>query len=203
VDIKQLQSLNFWARNRAAGIEVSCVNYKDVERVDTTMIEPILGAGLMSESVEMIKPAMFSWLKLQDTNANIIITLMLIVSSIAMVSALIVLILENTNMIGVLKALGCRNKIIQEIFLFNGSYLILTGLLWGNITGIALCFLQLKYGIIKLPVETYYVSQVPIELSFVNIVWLNLGSFAACMVMLIAPSFIVSRINPATTLRYS
>src|SRR5665213_1991298 len=128
---------------------------------------------------------------------------MAVVSAIAMVSALIVLILENTSMIGLLKALGLRNLNIQQIFLIDGAYLIFWGMLIGNVIGITMCLIQQYYKVIPLDQATYYVPYVPIYFSWVYVLLLNLGAFFACMLMLILPSFIVSRITPVRTLRYS
>jgi lipoprotein-releasing system permease protein len=119
-----------------------------------------------------------------------------------MISALIVLILENANMIGILKALGMTNWGIQRIFIMDGAYLILLGLLFGNMAGLSLCLLQSHYGLIKLSQETYYISQVPIYLNWKYITVLNALAFFSCMLMLILPSFITSRIKPAITLKY-
>jgi len=157
---------------------------------------------LEATSIREINSAIFSWLDLQDTNAEIIIGLMVIVSAIAMISALIVLILENTSMIGLLKALGMTNWGIQKIFIMDGAYLITLGLLIGNAAGLSICFLQSHYGLVKLPQETYYISQVPIYLSLKSVAILNAIAFFSCMLMLILPSFITSHIKPAVTLKY-
>ncbi len=201
VDLGQIQKLNFWNYRQVGGFEVKCTNFKKVEEDEKT-INKVIGQDLEATSIRKVNSAIFSWLDLQNTNAAIIIILMVIVSAIAMVSALIVLILENANMIGVLKALGMTNWGIQKIFIMDGAYLILFGLLIGNISGLSLCWLQSHYGLVKLDQETYYISQVPIYLGWKYIVALNVGAFLACMLMLILPSFITSRIKPAVTLKY-
>jgi lipoprotein-releasing system permease protein len=202
VDIGQIQKLNFWTSSQVGGFEILCNNFNDVDKVEDS-VNNVIGQNLNAESIKKINSAIFSWLQLQNTNAAIIIILMAIVSAIAMISALIVLILENTNMIGLLKALGSRNVSIQQIFLIDGAYLILWGLFWGNLIGLTLCYLQSHYGLIKLDQETYYVSQVPIYLNWKYVLVLNGGAFFSCMVMLILPSFIISRILPVRTLKYS
>ena len=202
VDIAQIQRLNFWTADQVGGFEILCNNFKDVDKVEETA-NNVIGQNLNAESIKKINSAIFSWLQLQNTNAAIIIILMAIVSAIAMVSALIVLILENTNMIGLLKALGSRNVSIQQIFLIDGAYLIVWGLFWGNLIGLSLCYLQSHYGLIKLDQATYYVSQVPIYLNWKYVLVLNAGAFFSCMLMLILPSFIISRILPVRTLKYS
>jgi lipoprotein-releasing system permease protein len=202
VDLGQIQNLNFWGKDSIGGFEIQCNSFEDIDKVEAA-IDQRLSQTLQTQTVKGINSAIFSWLELQNTNAAIIIILMLVVSAIAMISALIVLILENTNMIGLLKALGARNITIQKIFLINGAYLVLRGMALGNIIGLTLCFVQKKFGLIKLPQETYYVSQVPIYLNSFYIETLNLWTFSACMLMLILPSFIISRIVPVRTLKYS
>jgi lipoprotein-releasing system permease protein len=202
VDIAQIQKLNFWTSDQVGGFEIRCNNFNEVNKIEDSVNKNI-GQNLVAESITKINSAIFSWLDLQNTNAAIIIILMSIVSAIAMISALIVLILENTNMIGLLKALGARNISIRQIFLIDGAYLILWGMLWGNLIGLSLCFLQNHYGLIKLPQETYYVSEIPIYLNWKYILAINCGSFLSSMLMLILPSFIISRILPVKTLKYS
>ena len=200
-DIGQIQNLNFWKPNQVGGFEVTCNNFKKIDENEAA-INKIIGQDLVATSIRKTNAAIFSWLDLQNTNAFIIIALMVIVSAIAMVSALIVLILENANMIGVLKALGMTNWGIQKIFIMDGCYLILLGLFYGNAVGLSLCWLQSHFGLIKLPQETYYISQVPIYLNWKYIILLNSLAFFSCMLMLILPSFITSRIKPAVTLKY-
>lgn len=201
VDIEQIQNLNFWTPGQVGGFEVTCTNFKNVEE-NEKIINKIIGQDLEAISIKKVNSAIFDWLDLQNTNAAIIIILMVIVSAIAMISALIVLILENANMIGLLKALGMTNWGIQKIFILDGAYLIALGLLFGNIAGLSLCWLQSHYGLIKLSQETYYISQVPIYLNWKYVAVLNAGAFAVSMLMLILPSFITSRVKPAVTLKY-
>ena len=128
---------------------------------------------------------------------------MVVVAAINMISALLILILERTNMIGILKALGANNWLIQRVFLFNATYLITKGLIWGNIIGIGLCWLQLHFGFLKLPQETYYVPVIPISLKIWPIVLLNLGTLFCCFIMLLLPSLIVSKITPIKSIRFA
>lgn len=202
VDNAQIQKLNFWTSDQVGGFEVLCNNFNEANKVEAEVNKKI-GQNLVAESITKINSAIFSWLDLQNTNAAIIIVLMSVVSAIAMISALIVLILENTNMIGLLKALGARNNIIRRIFLIDGAYLILWGMFWGNLIGLLLCFIQGHFGLIKLPQETYYVSEIPIYLNWKYVLAINAGTFLTSMLMLILPSFIVSHILPVHTLKYS
>lgn len=202
VDIGQIQNLNYWNHNQVAGFEVECNSINDAGDMEP-VINDLIGQTLEAKSLKKINYALFSWLEIQDTNAVIIIVLMTIVSVMAMISAFIVLILENTSMIGLLKAVGLANRSIQQIFLFNGAYMVFKGLLAGNLLGISLCLLQSHYNIIKLPQETYYVSYVPVLLNGWSIIKLNILTFSACIMALLLPSLIISRITPMQTLRYN
>ena len=202
VDMAQIQNLNYWGKGQIGGFELHCSDFGDVDKIEDD-VNVLIGQSFNAQSIKKLNSAIFSWLDLQNTTAAIIITLMAIVSAIAMVSALIVLILENTNMIGLLKALGSGNLSIQKIFLLDGAYLIAWGMLLGNIIGLSMCFIQGHYGIIKLSQETYYVPTVPIYLDWGYIIALNLACFVACMATLILPSLIISRIQPVRTLKYS
>ncbi len=201
-DIAQIQNLNFWKHDQIGGFEVLCDNFDNVDSLEDN-VKNIIGVNLNAQSIKEINEPMFSWLKLQNTNAAIIIILMSLVSAIAMVSALIVLILENTNMIGLLKALGSRSLNIQQIFIIDGAYLIFWGMLIGNFLGISICLIQEYYKVIPLDQATYYVPYVPVHFSFFNVLLLNICTFIICILMLILPSFIVARITPVKTLRYS
>ena len=156
-----------------------------------------------TQSIKHIYPQIFDWLDLQDMNVIIILLLMVLVAGITMISTLLILILERTNMIGILKALGSQNRSVRKIFLYNAVYIIGKGLLWGNIAGIGICLLQLKFGIIGLPQESYYVSVVPINLNLLHIFYLNAGSLIICFLMLIIPSYIITKITPVKAIRYS
>ena len=202
VDMGQIQNLNFWKKDQVGGFELTCSNFDDVDKLEGS-VNNIIGEKLNAQSIKKINSAVFTWLQTQNFNAAVIITLVAFVSAIAMVSALIVLILENTNLIGLLKALGSSNFSIQKIFLLDGAYLIAWGMLLGNVIGLGLCFIQWRYGLIKIPQETYYVSQIPIHITWQYILLLNAGSFISCMLTLILPSFIISRILPVRALKYS
>ena len=147
-------------------------------------------------------PQIFDWLNFQDINVIIIILLMLIVAGFNMISGLLILILEKTNMIGILKALGSDDTTIRRVFLYQAAYLIGKGLLWGNLIGIGLAVLQLKTGIITLDPSSYYIKTVPVNLDLVHVLLLNAGTMAAIVVMLLVPSQLISRITPVKAIRY-
>jgi lipoprotein-releasing system permease protein len=147
-------------------------------------------------------PQIFDWLNFQDVNVIIIILLMLIVAGFNIISGLLILILEKTNMIGILKALGSEDKGIRRVFLYQAAYLIGKGLLWGNLIGIGLAFLQLKTGIITLDPSSYYIKTVPINLELTHILLLNAGTMGAIIIMLLVPSQLITRITPVKAIRY-
>jgi lipoprotein-releasing system permease protein len=127
---------------------------------------------------------------------------MVLVSGMAMISTLLILILERTNMIGVLKALGARNAGIRRIFIYNAAYIIGKGLIYGNIAGIGICLLQQQFSLIGLPQESYFMSVVPINLDILHILFLNVGTLLACTLMLILPSYVITRISPVKAIRF-
>ncbi len=202
VDLRQIQKLNYWNAGQVGGFEVAIRNYDKIDALGDEVNE-MVGQGLSASTIKQSNPTVFSWLDMQDVSATIVISLMLLVAGINMVSALLILILERTNMIGILKALGSRNGSIQKIFLYNAAYLIGKGLLWGNILGIGIALVQQHFGIFPLDAKTYYLSVVPIHLSIVHILLLNAGTLVCCLLMLIIPSFIVSKITPVKAIRFS
>jgi lipoprotein-releasing system permease protein len=147
-------------------------------------------------------PQIFDWLNFQDINVIIIVILMLVVAGFNMISGLLILILEKTNMIGILKAMGSEDVSIRRIFLYQAAYLIGKGLLWGNLIGIGLAFIQLKTGLISLDPSSYYIKTVPVNLNIVHILLLNAGTMAAIIVMLLVPSQLISRITPVKAIKY-
>lgn len=202
VDIGQIQKLNYWDKDQISGFEISIKDYKKIDSVGEAVYN-IVGQGLKAETIKERNSTIFSWLDLLDINAIIVITLMILVAGINMISALLVLILERTNMIGILKALGAKNSSIQKIFLYNATYLIGKGLFWGNVIGIGIALIQHHFGIFKLPQETYYVSVIPININLFHILLLNIGTLLSCLVMLVIPSFIISKITPVKAIRFS
>jgi lipoprotein-releasing system permease protein len=202
VDLRQIQKLNYWTNNQIGGIEVAINDYNKIDELGAYVYD-LVGQNLKSETVKESNPTIFSWLDLLDMNAIIVIILMIIVAGINMISALLVLILERTNMIGILKALGAKNSSIQKIFLYNAAYLIGRGLLYGNVLAIVIALIQQYFGIFKLDQATYYVSVIPINLNLVHIILLNLGTLISCLLMLIIPSFIISKITPVKAIRFS
>ena len=192
-----------------SGLELQIRNFNNLDNVtwDARDIAASFffddGAKLKVQNIVERYPQIFDWLRLQDLNVIIIIALMLIVAGFNMISGLLILILDRTYMIGVLKALGSRNMSIRRIFMYQSSYLILRGLLWGNVIGIGLCMLQKKYELISLNPENYYLTTVPVNLDVLHILFINAGAMLVIMLFLIIPSMLVSRISPARTIRFN
>jgi len=147
-------------------------------------------------------PQIFDWLDLLDMNVIVILSLLILVASITMVSTLLIIIIERTNMVGVLKTLGFRNRSVRKIFLYKASYIIFRGMLWGNIIGLLFYIVQSKFQILRLDPENYYVDYVPVMLNVYHILALNAGTFGVCFLMLIIPSYYITRIVPSKALRY-
>ena len=200
-DIRQIQKLNGWNENMVSGFDVYINDFDELDKLGKVVYEAS-GFDLNARTIRELYPQMFDWLELQDMNVIIILILMVLVSGMAMISTLLILILERTNMIGVLKALGARNVSIRRIFLYNAAYIIGKGLLYGNIVGISICLLQSYFGIIRLPQESYFMSVVPINLDIIHIIILNVSTLIVCTLMLLLPSFVVTRISPVKAIRF-
>lgn len=201
VDIRHLQKLNGWSDSLIHGFEITLNNIKNLNN-EAEEINDKLPPQLYAYSAVQMKPQIFSWLNLLDTNVIIIIVLMILVASINMVTALLVLIIERTNMIGILKALGSSNAGIQKIFLYKAAYLIFQGLIIGNILGIGFCYYQLQTKIITLDAESYYLNFVPINLDWGAIAGINIGAFVICILAMVLPSLMVSKISPVKAIRF-
>lgn len=208
VDLRHIQRLNGWDENQVSGLEIIINKFNALDDVTWKVRDVVAGhffedgSRLRVQSIVEKYPQIFDWLELQDLNVVIIIVLMLIVAGFNMISGLLILILDRTNMIGVLKALGGKNLMIRKIFLYQSGYLILKGLFWGNLFGITLCYLQDKFELISLDPENYYLTTVPINLDIMNLFLINLGTISIIMLFLILPSMLVSRISPAKTIRF-
>ncbi len=202
VDIRKIQELLEWEPDQVGGFEIFVQQLGDMEAISSHIYNEILPNELYCESIRTKEPAIFDWLALQDINEVVILALMLVVGLINMVTALLILILERTNMIGVLKSLGQTDWSIRKLFLYNATYIILLGLLLGNLLGIGFCLVQSKYGLIKLSEENYYLSEAPIDLSLLHILGLNIIALAVILLFLTIPSWLVTRISPVKAIRF-
>lgn len=200
-DLNIIRRLNNWKADEVGGIEIRIKDFANLKAVSDGIYEN-LGLDLKSESVADYFPAIFTWLSLLDVNTKVLLVLMMIVGVINMVTALLIMILERTNMIGILKAFGMSDYSVMKIFLYNAAYLVGFGLLLGNILGLGLGFLQQYTHVFKLDQASYYLSYVPIEIHFIDVLILNLATMIICVVVLILPSMLVSRISPLKAIRF-
>ena len=201
-NLVHIQKINGWNSSQVGGFEVVLTDFRDIGEMGAYVYHQI-GFQLDASTIYQLYPQIFDWLALQDMNVVIILSLMIAVSAITMISTLLILILERTSMIGVLKALGLSNRRIRKIFVYHALFILGWGVSIGNLLGFILCFLQLKLGIISLPQESYYVPVVPIHIDALNILMLNVISVIVCYLMLIIPSLIITRINPVKAIRFS
>jgi len=200
-DIRHLQRINKWGSGKVGGFEVLLNNFDDLKE-KSKAIYSNTASMLNVVSVTDKYPSLFEWLSLFDVNIRVIIIIMILISGINMITALLVLILESTQMVGILKALGDPNWSIRKIFLYQAAYLILKGLFLGNLIGLTLLFLQDRFKFISLNPETYYVKYAPVYINFGQVILLNLGTLLLCLVMLIVPSIIVTKITPVKALKF-
>ncbi|SFS29908.1 ABC transporter permease [Lutibacter maritimus] len=200
-DIRHIQKMNRWNDDQVGGFEVLITDFNEIIPKSNEVYMQT-GSTLNSESVVEKYPSIFEWISLFDNNIYLIIVIMILVAGINMITALLVLILERTQMIGILKALGSSNVSIRKVFLYNAAYLILKGLFWGNLIGLSILFIQKYFGVITLNPETYYVSEAPIYLNFGYIILLNIGTLILCLLMLIIPTIIISKISPVKSIKF-
>lgn len=207
-DLRHIQRLNGWEPDQVTGLEILVDDFDRVHRIALDVDDIVAfnflsdGSRLRVQSILEKYPQIFDWLGLQDINVVVLLVLMLTVAGINMIAGLLIIILERTNMIGVLKALGAENRLIQKIFLIQSGHIIARGLLWGNLIGISLALVQLQFGIFKLDEASYYLSTVPINLDIIHIMFLNLGTFFAILTIMLIPSMAISRISPDRTIKF-
>lgn len=203
-----LASLNNWDEDMVSGVELLVKDYNKLD--DTTQdlfftlmnYSDRLGNNLYTRSIKDVNPMIFNWLNLLDMNVWVIIILMLVVSGFTMISGLLIIILERTNMIGMLKSMGARNFSIRKVFLYLSLFLIGQGMLWGNVIALSFIFIQDRFQILKLDPATYYLSSVPVDINFFYILLLNVGTLLVTLLMMLGPSYLVARITPARSIRF-
>lgn len=207
-DLHTAVKLNGWNEDQASGAELTVNDFNNVDMIEDELVDKVnrttdaYGESYSSETIQESNPQIFSWLGLLDLNVWIILALMLCVAGFTMISGLLIIILERTNMIGVLKALGTRNSTVRHTFLWFAVFIIGRGLVIGNIIGIGLVFLQRMTGLVRLDPATYYVKTVPVEINVLLIVLLNVATLLISVFVLIAPSYLISHIHPAKSMRY-
>ena len=200
-DIRHIQRLNKWEPDQIGAFELFVNDFDLIEQTNNEVYDAI-GSMLDTQTIRNRFYAIFEWLDLFDFNVALIIVMMIIVAGFNMITALLVLILERTKMIGILKALGSDNWSVRKIFIYNAMYLVGVGLFWGNLIGIGLLLLQQHFDLFALDPDTYYVSQVPVYLHWSYIVALNVGTLVLCFLILLIPSYIISKISPVKAIRF-
>lgn len=207
-DIRIAQRLNGWDQEYFSGMEILITDFNYLDGVSDQVYALAAnrfdaeGNGYFIQTIRQLNPQIFSWLDLLDMNVWVILLLMLAVAGFNMISGLLILILEKTNMIGILKSYGAGNWSIHKIFLYESIFLIGKGMLWGNIIGLLICFVQYQFKIIPLDPVSYYTSTVPITFNWLYIVLLNAGTLIVSVLMLIGPSYLITKISPAAIMRY-
>lgn len=212
-DLYTTTKLNGWGEDRISGLEITVDDFDQLPVRYATILNKVkkfnekpgsdgTSRNYAAATVQELNPQLFSWLDLLDMNVWIILALMVAVASVTMISGLLIIILERTTMIGTLKALGARNGVIRRTFLWFGAFIISRGLLLGNILGLGIIFLQQQFGLVKLDADTYYVSTVPVEYPWLLFLLINVSTLIVSILVLIIPSFLVSHIHPAKSMRY-
>lgn len=207
-DLYTAVKLNGWYPDQSSGLEVSLRDFNQLDQVEDLFIKKVnrttdhYGETYTTQTIIEQNPQIFSWLDLLDLNVWIILALMVSVASVTMISGLLIIILERTSMIGLLKALGARNQTIRHIFLWLAFFIIGRGMIIGDLLALALLFIQKWTGIVKLDPEVYYVSSVPVEINVVAFVLVNAFTLLICLFILLAPSYLVSHIHPSRSMRY-
>ncbi len=201
IDIRHIQRLNKWDKNQITGYEVKLKKYDDLILTASDLL-PLMPMYLQVKTIVDVYPQLFDWLGLLDLNVLVIIVLMVVVACINMSTALLILIVERSNMIGMLKAMGTNNKQVQRIFVFMAARLIGKGLLIGNTLGLLICVTQYYLGWIKLDEEAYFLNQVPIFLNALDVLWINIGAFVLCLLIMLLPAQFVSKITPVKAIKF-
>jgi lipoprotein-releasing system permease protein len=208
VDMMHLQRLNNWKKDQISGFEIFIRRFDRLEEVTDEILNKVGfdlledGSSLNVQHIRELYSQLFDWLGLQDTTVFIILLLMALVAGFNMISGLLIVILERTSTIGILKSLGADNRFVRKVFLCESLFFIGKGLFWGNVIALSLCWLQWNYGIISLDQESYFLNKVPIHIHPLHLLAINVGTAAAILLMLMVPSSIISRISPGVAVKY-
>ncbi|WP_300564822.1 FtsX-like permease family protein [Flavobacterium sp.] len=207
-DIRHIQRINKWKPTEVGAFEVflddfNQIEQKGIEVYNNSQNKEDATKTLDTQTITQKYYYIFEWLKLFDFNIVIILIIMIVVATINMVVALLVLILERTQMIGILKSIGANNWSVRKIFLFNAFHLISKGLFWGNLIGIGMLLIQKYFGVVKLNPENYYVNQAPVDINILTILLLNLGTVVVCLLVLLVPSYLITKISPVKAIKFN
>lgn len=207
-DIRQVQRLNNWSEDQISGYELLAGSFEDLMFTGSNVADVVSGhispdgTMLRTRTIQQTQPQIFGWLDLLDMNIVVIIVLIVLVAGFNMITGLLILILERTNMIGVLKAMGIADWPLRKIFLTLAAHITIKGLFWGNLLGLGFCWAQARFGFVALDPANYFLDTVPIHLSGLHILLLNVGAILTIFLMMIGPSFLVARISPVKAIRF-
>ncbi len=207
-DLRHVQRLNGWNPDQVSALEMMVDDFDRVDEVADGVIAALddktddYGRHYYVRSIRKLNPQIFSWLELLDLNVWIILILMALVASFTMISGLLIIILERTTMIGVLKALGYSDWGVRKVFLHVAFFLIVKGMVWGNVIGLSLCAIQQYFGVITLDPQSYYLTHVPIVLNPLYIILLNIGTVFLALLVLLGPSYVITKVSPAKSIRF-
>jgi len=200
-DLRLIQRLNNWKPDEIGGYEIFTDDYRNADDVDQAIFDS-LPKDWESRTTEETYPNIFDWLRLQNKTILIVLIIMTVVATLNLVTCLIILVLERTHMVGILKGLGATDWSIQRIFLYEGSIITIFGILLGNVFGLLICWLQERYGFLKLPEEAYYISKAEVRLEWWHFALVNAGTFLICFLVLMIPTILVRRMQPARAIRF-
>ncbi len=203
VDTRILREVLDWSDNQVSGLEIYIDHLEDITLLNEYIYFELLPRNLYSESIKSKFYQIFQWLELQNINEDVLIILMILVAIINMITAILIFVLENTQLIGLLKSVGASDWSIRKIFLYNAGEIIIKGTLFGNILAFILCFIQFETGFLKLSEAEYYLNTVPIEFNWPMILLINVGTVLITILFMIIPTWIVTKVNPVKALRFS
>ena len=200
-DLKLIQRLNNWEPNQIGGYEIFLKDFRQMDKVNADILYQV-PIGLNSSTIRQIHPNIFDWLALQDKTILIVLVIMIGIALLNLITCLLILVLERTRMVGILKAIGARDFTVQKIFLYQGTIITMTGLVLGNVFGLLVCWLQQQYGFIKLPEDAYYISQAAVNVVWWQIVLVDIGTLLICFAILLIPTIIVKKIQPVKAIQF-